>query len=100
MATIKHCSELDVILEQTNLNKFKLADSLEQHNVSEMLLLVVSAPIMDMNSTLGGWHLVKGVLGNCTWGLTCARGLLYLFSNLVHFGSVSTARLDRHEHDS
>ena len=53
MATIEVWTELDVILEKTNLSKFKLVSSLEQHDVSEMLLPVVLAPIMDMNSTLG-----------------------------------------------
>ena len=43
---VQDCSEFDEILKQTNLREFKLVHLLEQHDTLEVLLGVISAPVM------------------------------------------------------
>ena len=50
MVTNEHCSELDEIhvLEQININEFKLLHAQDQHDTLEVLLEVVSVSAMYM----------------------------------------------------
>ena len=50
MVSIEHCSEFDEILKQTNLDEFELVHSPEHHDMSEVLLDIVSAPAIDVNN--------------------------------------------------
>ena len=82
---IEDCSESDKIIEHTDLDEFKVVDSPEQHDTSEVLLGVVLAPAMDTNSISGiALYEFKGVLESCTLELTCARSLKQLTSETAN----------------
>ena len=75
--------ELDRILENINLDEFELTDSLqEQLDGSSQEEPALDRLPLWIRTVHWGWHPEKGVMWNCAWELTLARGLLCLLPSI------------------